>query len=110
MSDGSIVAKLTFQGMKGAVVKDGVFKTCTTAPSYLAIPYGVTRLRKGCLSGQNELETIRLPEGVVIEDCVLANCINLKYIKCPETLKCYEHNLKYGNNAEIIYAGVDING
>jgi hypothetical protein len=105
--DDLIRAKLNVQGVIGAVVSNGVLKTCKTAPVFLTIPKEVKKLGSGCLSGQNTLEVLHLPKGVEIDKYALANCNNLRIIKCPDSLSCYEKNLKYGNSAEVIYVHSD---
>jgi hypothetical protein len=102
--DELIYTKLTIQGVTGAVIVNGTLKTCKSAPVFLSIPRECTALGDSCLSGQDDLEVLRLHSTITsVGKCVLSNCNNLKTIKCSEKLKKFESLLKYGNNAEVVY-------
>lgn len=64
MNDAYLVAKLNVQGCSGVVIKDGVLYSCDTTPEFLIIPKGVCSLYKGCLSGQDNLIEVTLPDTI----------------------------------------------
>lgn len=101
----SVLAKLIVQGTKGVVMEGTKFKSCISTPNSLTIPRGICVIGKGCFSGQDNLEWICLPSSIIsVEPMCFANCPNLKVIKCHSDLTDFESILKYGNNAEVIYA------
>ena len=104
ISDLSLINILNAQGVKGAVVKNGVLKTCTTVPNSLTIPKGIRRLETHALAGHNNLGHLIISDTVEsVGNFVLVNCPNLRLIECHTNLKSYEELLRYGNLSEVSY-------
>lgn len=104
VDDAYLVAKLNMQGAEGVVIKNGIFYSCKSTPNFLHIPKGVVALNSGCLSGQDNLISVTLPDTLNnIGFACFANCPILKQIRCRENCRVFESNIKYGNNGEVIY-------
>lgn len=102
--DSKAETKLKVQGVVGAVIKDGVFKTCISAPTSLTIPKEIKTLGRGCLSGQDNLERIILSSSVIeVEDYCLANCPNLKVIRIHKGQEVFIKTLTMCNKARVEY-------
>ena len=103
MNDAYLVAKLNVQGCSGVVIKDGVLYSCDTTPEFLIIPKGVLGLYKGCLSGQDNLIEVTLPDTIQnIGLSCFANCPNLLKIRCKGDLAKFDTLLKSGNKGVVV--------
>lgn len=103
MNDAYLVAKLNVQGCLGVVIKDGVLYSCDTTPEFLIIPKGVCSLYKGCLSGQDNLIEVTLPDTIQnIDLSCFANCPNLLKIRCKGDLAKFDTLLKSGNKGVVV--------
>lgn len=103
MNDAYLVAKLNVQGCSGVVIKDGVLYSCDTTPEFLNIPKGILGLYKGCLSGQDNLIEVTLPDTVQnIGSSCFANCPSLIKIRCKGDLAKFETLLKSGNKGVVV--------
>lgn len=102
MNDAYLVARLNVQGCSGVVIKKGVLYSCDITPAFLNIPKGIVGLYKGCLSGQDNLIEVTLPDTIqeVGLSC-FANCPNLTKIRCKSDLKRFYTLLKSGNKGVI---------
>lgn len=104
MSNSSLEAKLSVQGLIGAVIKEGCLYSCVTAPISLTIPKGITVLGRSCLSGQDLLERITISSSVIkVEESCLSNCPNLKVIRIHKGQEDLISGLTYGNKAVVRY-------
>lgn len=103
MNDAYLVAKLNVQGCSGVVIKDGVLYSCDTTTEFLIIPKGVCSLYKGCLSGQDNLIEVTLPDTIQnIGLSCFANCPNLLKIRCKGDLAKFDTLLKSGNKGVVV--------
>lgn len=103
MDDAYLVAKLNMQNCSGVVIKDGVLYSCDTTPKFLNIPKGIVELYKGCLSGQDNLVSVTIPDTVSkVGSYCLANCPNLLAIRCKGNISRFKEILRSGNKGEVI--------
>lgn len=104
MKEEPVVSRLTIQGVVGAKVRDGKLISCSSAPSHLTVPSGITELESYCFSGQDNLVEVWLINDVVkVGRACFANCPKLKKIVCNTALRGYETVLRSGNNAVVVF-------
>lgn len=98
-----LLSKFIIQGASGVVLRGTTLVSCNETGKCLSIPYGITGLKKGCLSGINTLECISLPSTLVfVESGCLANCKSLKVIRLPKSLERFSYSLKSATNAKVV--------
>lgn len=98
-----LLSKFIIQGASGVVLKGTTLVSCSETGRCLSIPYGITGLKKGCLSGINTLEYISLPSTIsFVESGCLANCKALKIIRLPKNLVRFSDSLKSATNARVV--------
>lgn len=103
MNDAYLITKLNVQGCSGVVVKKGILYSCSTTPEFLIVPKGIVGLYRGCLSGQDSLIEVTLPDTLQeIGLSCFANCPNLTRIRCKSNLDKFHDMLKSGNKGVII--------
>lgn len=104
MSDDKLLAELLIQGAAGVSIKDKVLRYCKSSQKVLWIPRGITALCDGCLSGNNVLEEVYIPDTVeTIGIGVLSNCKALRLIVIPQCLHVHKDKFSSGTAASVVY-------
>lgn len=104
MKDDCLLAELLIQGATGISLRDGKLGYCKSSRAVLSIPRGITALADGCLSGNNILERVYIPDTVqTVGIGVLSNCKALRIIVIPQCLYMHMDRLKSGTEASVVF-------